>query len=304
MHVLLTHGYHLALDEHEGEVMKPYPPLGLLYISAYLKKRGLSVSVFDATFRAPEDFTAALERERPSVVGIYCNLMTKRRVLDMVQEAKAAGVPVVLGGPDPPFHAEEYLARGADAIVIGEGEEAMEELALALSRSASRKLHSVSGIVFRDDEGSVVRTEPRAFLTDLDVLPMPDRDAIDMEPYLRVWREHHGRSSLSLICARGCAYHCDWCSHAVYGKTHRRRSPSNVAQELEELERRYRPDQVWYADDVFTIKPSWLHAYAEELERRGLHVPFECISRADRLSEPIVDTLARIGCFRIWIGSE
>ena len=304
MHVLLTHGYHLALDEHEGEVMKPYPPLGLLYISAYLKKRGLSVSVFDATFRAPEDFTAALERERPSVVGIYCNLMTKRRVLDMVREAKAAGVPVVLGGPDPPFHAEEYLARGADAIVIGEGEEAMEELALALSRSASRKLHSVSGIVFRDDAGSVVRTEPRAFLTDLDVLPMPDRDAIDMEPYLRVWKEHHGRSSLSLICARGCAYHCDWCSHAVYGKTHRRRSPSNVARELEELESRYRPDQVWYADDVFTIKPSWLFAYAEELERRGLHVPFECISRADRLSEPIVDTLARIGCFRIWIGSE
>jgi len=230
--------------------------------------------------------------------------MTKRRILDMVREAKAAGVPVVLGGPEPPSHAEEYLSCGADAIVVGEGEEAMEELALAFSASASPKLENVRGIVFRDDEGSVVRTAPRAFLADLDLLPMPQRDAIDLEPYLRVWKEHHGRSSLSLVCARGCPYHCDWCSHAVYGKTHRRRSPSNVASELEELCRRYRPDQVWYADDVFTIKPSWLFAYAEELGRRGLSVPFECISRADRLSEPVVDTLARMGCFRIWIGSE
>ena len=67
---------------------------------------------------------------------------------------------------------------------------------------------------------------------------------------------------------------------------------------------RYKPDQLWYADDVFTIKPSWFFAYAAELERRGLHLPFECISRADRLNERVVETLARMGCYRLWIGSE
>ena len=78
MDILLTHGYYLSEDPHERKVMKPYPTLGLLYISSYLKARGFAVGVFDATFSQPHDFTAMLQRERPAVVGLYCNLMTKR----------------------------------------------------------------------------------------------------------------------------------------------------------------------------------------------------------------------------------
>jgi radical SAM superfamily enzyme YgiQ (UPF0313 family) len=141
-------------------------------------------------------------------------------------------------------------------------------------------------------------------IKDLDTLPFPDREAIDLDAYTHVWREHHGRGSVSLICARGCPYHCDWCSHAVYGETHRRHSPTRMADEVQMILERYKPDQLWYADDVFTIKPSWFFAYAAELERRGLYLPFECISRADRLNERVVETLARMGCYRVWIGSE
>ena len=109
--------------------------------------------------------------------------------------------------------------------------------------------------------------------------------------------------SVSLITARGCPYTCTWCSHSVFGFTHRRRSAPNVADELG-IVARYRPDMVWYADDVFTIHHRWLRTYAEELERRGLRVPFETISREDRLNEDVVRLLARMGCFRLWIGSE
>ena len=133
---------------------------------------------------------------------------------------------------------------------------------------------------------------------------MPDRAAIDMRRYVETWRTHHQRGSLSLICARGCPYHCAWCSHSVYGESHRRRSPENVLDEVQALIETYQPDQLWYADDVFTIHPGWLFKYAAGLKQREIRLPFECISRADRLNERVIETLAEMGCYRLWIGSE
>src|SRR5258708_39968250 len=125
-----------------------------------------------------------------------------------------------------------------------------------------------------------------------------------MDQYVSVWREHHGTGAVSLITARGCPYHCRWCSHQVFGKTHRRRTPASVADELAWLIGGYHPDLAWMADDVFTIHHGWLFQYASELKQRGLKLPFECISRADRLNRQVVRPLAGLGCFRVWIGSE
>ncbi|MFN8497668.1 MAG: radical SAM protein [Anaerolineae bacterium] len=304
MDILLAHGYYLSEDPHERKVMKPYPTLGLLYISSYLKARGFAVGVFDATFRRPQDFAAVLQHERPAVVGLYCNLMTKRWILPMIQQAKAAGSLVVLGGPEPPHYAEDYLARGADVVVVGEGEATLAELLPHLARYGPRDMRHIAGLVYRDDDGILTRTAPRPYLQRLDELPFPDREAIPMSDYVETWRTHHGMGSASLITARGCPYTCKWCSHTVFGHTHRRRSPENVVAEVEQLVERYRPDMLWYADDVLTIHPRWFLAYADLLKRRGLRLPFECISRADRLNEHIIDTLAEMGCFRLWIGSE
>ena len=107
-----------------------------------------------------------------------------------------------------------------------------------------------------------------------------------------------------MITARGCPYECRWCSHEVYGKTHRRRKAASVTDELEWIIGRYDPDMLWFADDVFTIHHGWLTQFAAEMKRRGLSIPFECISRADRINERVADLLAELNCFRIWIGSE
>ena len=90
-----------------------------------------------------------------------------------------------------------------------------------------------------------------------------------------------------VITARGCPYHCNWCSHSVYGHTHRRRSPAAVADEVEWILERYSPDMLWMADDVFTIHHGWLEEYAAEMKRRGIRIPFECITRADRMNERV-----------------
>ncbi len=86
--------------------------------------------------------------------------------------------------------------------------------------------------------------------------------------------------------------------------THRRRNPIAVVDEVEWLLSTYRPDMVWIADDVFTIHHGWLRQYTVEMRRRGLRIPFECISRADRLNPEVTDLLAELGCFRVWVGSE
>lgn len=304
MDILLTHGYCLYEDPHELKVMKPYPPLGLLYNAAYLKRAGFDVRVFDTTFSRLAEFEAYLQRERPSVVGVYTNLMTKFNVLKLIAVCRQIGATVILGGPEPANYVAEYLEHGADVIVVGEGEATLAELLPRLAKDGPHRLAGVAGAFYRAEDGSIGRNAPRAYLPDLDALPDPDREAIDLDRYVETWRTHHGVGSVSLICARGCPYHCEWCSHAVYGNTHRRRSPQRVAAEVEYLLARYKPDQLWYADDVFTIKHSWLFEYADELKRRRLRLPFECISRADRLTEQVIDRLAEMGCYRLWIGSE
>jgi radical SAM superfamily enzyme YgiQ (UPF0313 family) len=305
MDLLLTHGYFLEADAQERRIMKPYPPLGLLYVSSHLKARGFRVGVFDSTFRSLADFVALLERERPPVVGIYCNLMTKAGVLKMAAESRRVGALVVLGGPEPPHYAAEYLERGADFVVIGEGERTLEELLpRLLERRQDRALGDVAGLVYRDGEGGLVRTAPRPLIPDLDGQPLPDREAVDMGSYLDAWRGRHGMGSVSLLTARGCPYTCRWCSRSVFGESHRRRSVEAVADEVALVRDRYRPDMLWYVDDVFTIHKGWLLRFAAEMRARGLRLPFECISRAERIDEEVADALASLGCFRLWIGSE
>ncbi|MDQ5823354.1 MAG: B12-binding domain-containing radical SAM protein [Chloroflexota bacterium] len=304
MDILLTHGYYLYEDPHELKVMKPYPTLGLLYISSHLKSKGFEVDLFDTTFSNREAWKAYLVQHRPTIVGIYTNLMTKLNVLPMIQDCKALGATVVVGGPEPPHYADEFLDAGADVVVIGEGELTLEALIPEITARGPHRLHDIHGVAFRDEAAKTIRTGSRPLIKNLDAQPFPDRGAIDTERYLRTWKEHHGRSSISLITARGCPYTCRWCSHTVFGNTHRRRSPENVLAELELIIDRYAPDQLWYADDVLTIHRGWILKFAALLQQRGIKIPFECISRADRLDGDVIEALTAMGCFRLWIGAE
>ncbi len=302
--LVLTHGYFLYEDEKEIQIMRPYPTLGLLYVSAYLRRAGFDVEIFDSTFANRDQLFDRL-RQGPGVLGVYTNLMTRRPVLDIIARAKAERWTVVLGGPESANYPSEYLAAGADVVVLGEGETTMEELLPALAANGPHRLHGVTGTVFRDESGIIVTNPEREKIASLDSIPWPDRERIDQQRYVQVWRDHHGMGSVNLITARGCPYKCNWCSHAVFGYTHRRRSYLDCVNEVEHIMETWHPDQVWYSDDVFTIHHGWLFDYAKELKRRNLKVPFETISRADRMmKEEVLETLADMGCYRIWIGSE
>jgi radical SAM superfamily enzyme YgiQ (UPF0313 family) len=293
MDLLLTHAYFLHEDPKELQIMKPYAPLGLLYLSSFLRSRGFDVEIYDSTFGSRDELFRLLETQPPAILGLYVNLMTRPVALTILNRAVACGWKVVVGGPEPSNYPDRYLAAGAWAVASGEGELALAALLAGAAPESVPGLHLRTG-----------STGPACLVPDLDQAPWPDRERIDIDRYLNAWRDHHGASSVSLITARGCPYHCRWCSHSTFGKSHRRRSPVGVVDEVEWILDRYHPDMLWMADDVFTIHHGWLDQYAAEMKRRGHRIPFECITRADRVTPRVADQLAELGCYRVWIGSE
>lgn len=287
--------------------MKPYVPLGILYISAYLKQFGFDVTVYDSTFKSFDEQKQKLESEQPDIVAIYCNLMTKLNVLPLIKFIRSSDklqqTKIILGGPEPPHHAKDFLEYGADIIVEGEGEETMKKLCEELSKT-NYDLSKVNGIIYIDDSGNIKKNTEREKKKHIDELPFPDRASVDLTLYLDAWKNAHGYSSVSLNTMRGCPYTCRWCSHSVYGVSYRRRSPEKTVEEIEYIIEQYNPDVLWFVDDVFTVSHKWLFRLEELFKEKNIKVKFECISRSDRLSEEVLQSLKNLGCFRLWIGAE
>ena len=314
MQVLLSHGYFLADDPNEQAIMKPYPPLGLLYLSAWLDLYGVENEVFDTTFSTKRIFKQHLMETRPRVLALYVNLMTKLNVLETVRFVRNQEVLkntlIVLGGPDVTHNLADYLQHGADLIVIGEGEQTMLEIALTTnapqisSRLAGLEFAHIPGLAFLQPDGFVFKTDGREKIRDIDTLPFPNRLKINLQLYLDAWKKAHGNSAVSVSTQRGCPYTCRWCSTAVYGQSYRRRSPENVVDEIVWLQKNYDFDLIWFVDDVFTVSHKWLKEFRDALQKRGVKVQFECITRADRLTEEMLKVLKEAGCFRVWIGAE
>lgn len=304
MNILFTHAYYLSDDPKEQKIMKPYPPLGLLYVSSYLISKNIPNDVFDSTFYTREEQLAYILEKKPEIICIYTNLMTKIEVVKLIKVLKTIqfGFPkIVLGGPDVTFNLENYLKAGADFLIIGEGEETAFELYNAISNNSD--FSTVNGIAYLVNN-NVVKTLPRTKFRELDELPLPNRDAIPNEKYLKTWKDNHGESSMTISTQRGCPYTCKWCSTAVYGQSYRRRPAHLVAQEMKMLKDKYNPDAIWFVDDVFTISHKWLTAFHEEVVKQNAQIRFECITRAERLNDEILRLLKEAGCFRIWIGAE
>lgn len=302
--ILLTHGYFLSEDEKEAKIMRPYVPLGILYISAYLKQNNIENQVFDSTFSTLEVLKQNLLENSPKLIGIYTNLMTKINVLKIVQFIKINKLKtkIVLGGPEIRYNADNYLRHGADILVIGEGEETFLELC-KVDINNIEDLACINGIAYLNGNKTFFTPE-RSLIKDINQLPFPAREAIDLKKYGEAWKNHHGYSMYSISTMRGCPYTCKWCSRAVYGGTYRRRSAKLVVDEIELLKNNYSPDRIWFVDDVFTINHKWLREFALELMNRGITIQYEIITRADRMSDEVIDILKKTGCFRVWIGAE
>jgi radical SAM superfamily enzyme YgiQ (UPF0313 family) len=235
--------------------------------------------------------------------------MTKSRILDIIifirQSEALKQTKIIIGGPDVRYNAENYLKEGADVVVPGEGEGPIAELVTAISNvdSDKQKLFGIKGINFIDNNGLLVQTDVREPL-DLTEVPIPNYDYLDVNEYLHHWKIAHGYSSMTINSMRGCPYSCNWCSKSIYGNSCRRRSPEAIVKELMMLRNTFRPDQVWFTDDVFTLNNEWLREFNNELLKENTIIPYECITRSDCLDEEVIRLLKNSGCRKVWVGAE
>jgi radical SAM superfamily enzyme YgiQ (UPF0313 family) len=156
--ILISNSYYLARDQVAKHVAYFYPPLGPLYIAAYLRQVGpWHIEVFDSTFALDEsEYERVVHRLRPRAVGIQSFITTRRAAQRMIQIAKSAGAYVVLGGPDPSACYQDYLRWGADFVVIGEGELTAAELMFCLTGRIDMSPRSIHGLAFWDNSDLVV----------------------------------------------------------------------------------------------------------------------------------------------------
>ncbi|MDQ3704425.1 MAG: B12-binding domain-containing radical SAM protein [Chloroflexota bacterium] len=309
--VLLGQSYYMRFDPKEWEGKRPYPPLGTLYAASYLRERGYDVRLFDSMLAESEDeWAAALDTHRPQFAVIYedsfnylskmCLSRMREAAFTMIAAARSRGIPVLVSGSDATDHREKYFARGADGIIIGEGEITLAETLDALTGRSDTPPNVIPGLALPG------HSEPakRGFIKDLDALPFPAWDLVDIERYRSVWSSHHGFYSMNMVTTRGCPYHCNWCAKPVYGQRYNVRSPESVAAELRWLKENFAPDHIWFADDIFGLKPGWIERFASEVQRLDARLPFKCLLRVDLIKPGIPEALKRAGCEIVWVGAE
>jgi len=313
--ILLAHSYYLAHDPKQHARMKPYPPLSTLLAAALLRERGHDVALFDAML-APgvEAFEAVLERTRPTIVGILednfnyltkmCTVRNREATVRMIGAARERGCHVAVNGSDATDRPALYLAAGADAVILGEGELGMLELAELWSRDGDAPLDVISGLALAAGSGAVRKTGPRQTVRDLDELPFPAWDLVDADAYRRAWSGAHGRFSWNMVTSRGCPYGCNWCAKPIFGRRYDQRAPARVAEEMRRLKDTVAPDHVWFADDIFGLTPEWIRAFADEVDLRGARTPFMMQSRVNLMRPDVVAALARAGAEEVWLGVE
>ncbi len=318
--IQVAHSYFLRYDSKQWERGKPYPPLATIQVAALLRGLGHPVSLFDAMLASGvEDFANALQAARPDVVVLYednFNFLTKmclarmrEAACEMIAQARAAGARVIVAGSDASDHPAPFMEAGAEAVLIGEGIGALLQLIERLDREPDIETQGwVAGITGI----SSLPTLPRGMqVTRIGAQPPhasltghPAWDLVDIEAYRSIWMERHGYFSLNMAASRGCPFRCNWCSKPIWGNHYKQRGAREVAAEMTYLKRAFRPDHIWFADDIFGFHVDWVTEFSEHLHDENGSVPFMIQTRADLCSERMAAALEQAGCTEAWIGAE
>lgn len=308
--ILFSHSNFLVHDAKQQAKMRPYSPLSTLIAAALVRRAGHEVALFDATFQSGiEAFEAMLDGLRPRVVVVMednfnfltkmCTTTRRDTALAMIRSAVARGCRVAVNGPDASDNPAMYLCAGADAVVLGEGESALLDL-VEHWEVGTGAITQISGLILPD----LGATRPRRAQQDLDALPHPAWDLLDIDAYRAAWTGAHGELSWNIVTSRGCPYACNWCAKPTFGRRYTVRSPEDVVREMARLKREVAPDHLWFTDDILGLDVDWICAFAEEVRRADAATPFTMQSRVNLMTEHGVAALAQAGARDVWLGVE
>jgi len=314
--ILVCHSYFLRFDQKQAERAKPYPPLATLQVASMLRGAGHEVSLFDAMLA--EDFLR-FERQldvlKPQVVLFYednynflskmCLGRMRRAACEMLGVARARGARIVVGGSDASDAPHEYLSAGAEVVLHGEALGTLMAIVDRLNADATIDAQKLAAGLPDTSVAGVARCNGHAArLPEPRLAVLPAWDLIDIEKYRRVWRRAHGYFSLNMAASRGCSFRCNWCAKPIWGNQYLQRPAREIAAEMIHLRRHYRPDHIWFADDIFGFRVDWVNEFAAALADGGGGVPFTIQLRADLVSPRMTEALRAAGCREVWIGAE
>ncbi|MHB8829904.1 MAG: B12-binding domain-containing radical SAM protein [Syntrophales bacterium] len=279
----------------------PAPPLGVTYVAAAFEAAGAEVRIFDyiVSRYSPEKLRAQLDAFQPDVLGATSVTLNFPQAAEIVCEAKRHRpfLVTLMGGPHVSFTAEESLRAypGIDMIVMGEGEATIAELMAAGMRPEN--MEGIKGLAYRVDGGIAVN-EPRTFINDIDVLPLPARHLLPLSRYQALG------FSISIITSRGCPYSCIFCQgRRMVGNKVRMRRPVLVVDEIEQIIA-YGINRINVADDLFVSSPQRVKEVCEEIVRRGLRFSWSAFARVNTVDKDTLILMRETGCDSISFGVE
>lgn len=311
MKVLFTHSYFLRKDAKQWRAQAPYPPLGTLYACAAAQQLGFEVHFFDVQFCInAQEILPTLKRVKPDFFVIcddsfnylskMCLTNMREAAFEMIGLAKLLSCKVLVASSDASDHAALYLQNGADGVVIGEAEETIGEWL----KNGGQCEDKINGLTWLMDQVKY-QSPPRKVKRNLDEWPLPAWSLLNFEPYQRMWLKARGYTSINLVTTRGCPYKCNWCAKPVYGNRYNSHSPEQTIEMIKTIQQRFGVHHIWFADDIFGLKPGWVNAFADLIQSHNIQIKFKIQSRADLLVQTdTVNALKRAGCLEVWMGAE
>lgn len=312
--ILFSPSFFYRFDPKQWKDQKPYPPYGTIYAASLLRANGYGVQLFDTHLKqSPAEIKPVLKTSRPGYLVIYddgFNYLTKMclsamrsAAFELIRYGKSEDWIVIVCNSDASDHYDLYLKAGADFVILGEGELTLLELMQSLEKNQRDHSH-IRGLAYRTADHNIC-TIKRPVLKDLDTLPDPAWDLVDIETYRSIWQDAHGFFSLNLATTRGCPFKCNWCAKPIYGNRYNSRSPKRVVQEIISLQNLYGASHFWMADDIFGLNPKWVEEFRQEMLASSIRIKFKIQSRADLLmQENYIKSLVDAGVDEVWIGAE
>jgi len=312
--VLFANSYFYPMDKKQWNNKTPYPPLGTLYALSLLRNNDFQVSFFDVSLKDNVDeIQTIISKENPDILVIYddgfnyltkmCLTTMRMAAFEMIKIAKKKGLQVIVSSSDSTDHYEKYLNAGSDFVIYGEAENTLLELIRSLFDNR-QDFENIDGIYFKKDN-KIEKTRPREVIKDLDQLPMPAWDLVDINSYKKIWKKGKHRFTMNIATTRGCPFHCNWCAKPIYGQRYNSHSPERVVEMIEYLQKNYNVERFWMSDDIFGLKPGWVQRFRDIVKAKRLKFNYYIQSRADLLlKDDTIEALYESGLEEVWIGAE
>jgi anaerobic magnesium-protoporphyrin IX monomethyl ester cyclase len=284
------------------------PPLGLAYVAAALEKNDFHVEILDNYLleKPIEEVKLEVRKRAPEIVGITCSSLTYARCVETAKAVKEAypSCRVVVGGPHPSYMPQTMLQHEEiDYVVIGEGEQAMVELAGSIMKGEEDTVAKIPGVACRIG-GEVVKNAPE-FISDLDQVPFPARHLLPMQMYDRALSYLSVKPVDTMSILRGCPYKCAYCeTRELWGTTCRAFSPQRVMDEIKHMVENYGSKGIYFVGDNFTINKKRTAELCGLIRNNRIDVEWTCETRADLISKELLVEMKSAGCQTIFFGVE